>query len=135
VLADEASILVGQSGVGKSSILNSVLPTVDVKTGGLSDISGLGKHTTTVTNWYDLPHGGAIIDSPGVRQFALEHLEQIDIQSGFKEIASFAMTCKFNDCSHVHEPNCAVLEAMEDGSIDVTRYEHFRALLQSEGTN
>jgi len=104
---------VGQSGVGKSSILNAVLPTVDVKT-------------------YDLPQGGAIIDSPGVRQFALEHLDQIDIQSGFKEIASFALTCKFNDCSHAHEPACAVLKAVEDGGIDTTRYEHFRALLQSE---
>jgi len=132
VLADETSILVGQSGVGKSSILNSVLPTLDVKTGGLSDISGLGKHTTTVTNWYDLPQGGAIIDSPGVRQFALEHLDHIDIQSGFKEIASSAISCKFNDCSHVHEPSCAVLKAMENGAIDTTRYEHFRTLLQSE---
>lgn len=132
LLRDQVSILVGQSGVGKSSILNALLPQHNIKTGGLSDNSGLGRHTTTVTNWYDLPDNGAIIDSPGVRQFSLEHLESVDIQAGFREIATAAMSCKFNDCSHRHEPECSVLEALANGKIDADRFSHFQQLLDTE---
>jgi len=132
LLSDQISILVGQSGVGKSSILNALLPQHNIKTGGLSDNSGLGRHTTTVTNWYDLPNNGAIIDSPGVRQFSLEHLDSVDIQAGFKEIAEHAMICKFNDCTHQHEPECSVLAAVASGKIDSGRFSHFQQLLATE---
>lgn len=128
ILKDQVSILVGQSGVGKSSLLNALLPDEGIKTGPLSINSGLGRHTTTVTNWYDLPHSGAIIDSPGVRQFSLEHLAGVDIQAGFREISSLAAHCKFNDCSHVHEPSCAVLDALANNEISPQRYRHFRQL-------
>jgi len=132
LLSNEISILVGQSGVGKSSILNSLLPQHNIKTGGLSDNSGLGRHTTTVTNWYDLPDNGAIIDSPGVRQFSLEHLDSVDIQAGFREIAEQAISCKFNDCTHQHEPECSVLAAVASGKIDAGRFTHFQQLLTTE---
>ena len=132
LLGNQISILVGQSGVGKSSILNALLPQHNIKTGGLSDNSGLGRHTTTVTNWYDLPDNGAIIDSPGVRQFSLEHLDSVDIQAGFKEIAEHAMSCKFNDCTHQHEPACSVLAAVASGKVDTDRFNHFKQLLVTE---
>lgn len=129
LLSNQISILVGQSGVGKSSILDTLMPEEGIKTGSLSDNSGLGRHTTTVTNWYDLSNGGAIIDSPGVRLFSLEHLESVDIQAGFVEIADHAAYCKFNDCSHQHEPDCAVLAALENEQIDKGRYAHFLELI------
>ncbi len=131
-LESQVSILVGQSGVGKSSLLNRLLPDIDTKTGALSEISGLGKHTTTVTTWYDLPSGGAIIDSAGVRQFALDHLSEIDVQAGFKEISDLSMDCKFNDCKHVHEPECAVLEGLRNNAVARQRYDHFLAMRQKE---
>ena len=131
-LGDQVSILVGQSGVGKSSLLNQLIPEIQSKTGALSEMSGLGKHTTTVTTWYDLPNGGAIIDSAGVRQFALDHLSDIDIQSGFREISELAMLCKFNDCQHIHEPHCAVLDALEKKQMARCRYDHFQSMRQKD---
>lgn len=127
-LSTHVSILVGQSGVGKSSILTCLLPDEEIKTGALSENSGLGRHTTTVTTWYDLPAGGAIIDSAGVRQFSMEHLDGVDIQAGFVEIASHSAACKFRDCTHRHEPDCAVLAALNDGEISRLRYEHFKTI-------
>ncbi len=132
LLDEQVSILVGQSGVGKSSILKNLMPQHDIKTGDLSDNSGLGRHTTTVTNWYPLPNNGAIIDSPGVRLFSLEHLDSVNIQAGFREIADHATRCKFNNCTHQHEPECAVLTALTNGAIHPDRYEHFLQLLNSE---
>ena len=128
ILADEVSILVGQSGVGKSSILNRMLPEQSIRTGALSEISGLGRHTTTVTMWYDLPTGGALIDSAGVRQFALEHLSNVDIEAGFVEISEASLRCKFRDCSHLKEPDCAVVSALQSGVITQQRYDHFQAI-------
>ncbi len=128
LLKDETSILVGQSGVGKSSILNCMLPERSAKTGALSELSGLGRHTTTVTTWYDLPDGGALIDSAGVRQFALEHLSDVDIEAGFVEIANASADCRFRDCRHLVEPDCAVLSALHRGEISQQRYEHFQSI-------
>ena len=131
-LAGQTSILIGQSGVGKSSILTRLLPEQSIRTGALSEISGLGRHTTTVTTWYDLANGGAIIDSAGVRQFSLEHLTGVDIQAGFVEIEAFSHDCKFRDCTHRHEPDCAVLKALNDKTLANSRYEHFKAIRSPE---
>lgn len=130
-LHDHVSILVGQSGVGKSSLLNRLIPDLDVRTGALSSQSGLGRHTTSVTTWFALPDGGAIIDSAGVRQFSLDHLPHADIQSGFIEISEAAQHCKFNNCTHQHEPECAVQEALHAQQISPQRFEHFTVLRES----
>jgi len=127
-LDSQTSILVGQSGVGKSSLLSSLLPDRDIRVGALSEASGLGKHTTTVTTWFDLPDGGAIIDSAGVRQFGLDHLDAVDLQSGFREIAGLSQYCKFNDCQHLQEPECAVRLALAESRLSPRRLEHFLAL-------
>ncbi len=131
-LAGQTSILVGQSGVGKSSILTKLLPEQSIRTGALSEISGLGRHTTTVTTWYDLKHGGAIIDSAGVRQFSLEHLSGVDIQAGFVEIEALSHECKFRDCTHRHEPECAVLKALGNETLASSRYQHFQSIRSPE---
>jgi len=130
-LHDHVSILVGQSGVGKSSLLNRLIPDLDVRTGELSRQSGLGKHTTSVTTWFELSGGGAIIDSAGVRQFSLEHMPEADIQAGFVEISDAAQYCKFTDCSHQHEPDCAVQKALASKQISARRFEHFTEMRQS----
>jgi ribosome biogenesis GTPase len=131
-LAQQTAILVGQSGVGKSSLLSKLLPEASIRTGALSEISGLGRHTTTVTTWYDLANGGTIIDSAGVRQFSLEHLSGVDIQAGFVEIQKLSHDCRFRDCTHQHEPDCAVLEALEHGKLSAERYRHFISIRSEE---
>ena len=130
-LHDHVSILVGQSGVGKSSLLNRLLPDLDVRTGELSKQSGLGKHTTSVTTWFSLPQGGAIIDSAGVRQFSLDHIPSADIQFGFTEISDAAQYCKFTNCTHAHEPDCAVKDALAENRISRQRFENFTLLRES----
>jgi ribosome biogenesis GTPase len=124
-LQDQVSILVGQSGVGKSTLLTSLVDDPDIRTGAISEQSGLGRHTTTVAVWYDLRDGGAIIDSAGVRQFGLDHLQAVDIQSGFREIATAAVDCRFNDCMHLQEPGCAVREQLDQQRIHASRFNNF----------
>lgn len=132
-LRGEISILVGQSGVGKSTLLSSLVGDPDIRTGRLSTQSGLGRHTTTVASWYELAEGGAIIDSAGVRQFGLEHLPQVDIQSGFSEIAEAAADCRFNDCRHLQEPACAVRARLDEQLIQPSRYHNFCKLRDRAG--
>jgi len=121
-LRDETSILVGQSGVGKSSITNALLPDLELQTKVLSTASGLGKHTTTATTLYKLPEGGDIIDSPGVNIFGLAHITEKTLAYGFREIRQYAEQCKFSDCMHLKEPKCAVKDNIETGHIANTRY-------------
>lgn len=124
LLQHKTSILVGQSGVGKSSIAQLILPEHSIKVGDVA-YNGEGKHTTTTTNLYDLPSGGFLIDSPGVRDFVLHEINQQQLQAGFKEFAPFAAHCKFSNCSHQHEPKCAVKAAYEAGEIPPFRYERY----------
>lgn len=128
LLRDRISMLVGQSGVGKSSIVQKLFPDLEIQVGALSEASGAGAHTTTVTSWYDLPGGGALIDSPGVRQFSLEHLTQQDLASGFRDIREVAEDCRFHNCTHLHEPGCAVTSAVTDGKLAAWRYHDYRKL-------
>ena len=128
-LSNKTSILVGQSGVGKSSLVKRLLPELDITTGKLSDASGLGKHTTTATTLYHLPEGGKLIDSPGVRDFKLGKTAPLDLGNGFREFHGLAATCKFNDCLHLSEPGCAITTAVEAGEISTRRYDSYRQLL------
>ncbi len=129
-LQGETSILVGQSGVGKSSLINVLLPDQDVQVGRLS-LAGLGRHTTSTTICYDLPQGGWLIDSPGVRSFRLLELTQQQLESGFREFRPFLGQCQFRDCSHNKEPGCAIKAAVERGEIELQRLDNFLHLAAS----
>lgn len=131
LLSQGTSIFVGQSGVGKSSLINHILPNVNAQTGEISETSGLGQHTTTASRLYHLPQGGNLIDSPGIREFGLWHLEPDQITKGYREFQYFLGTCKFRDCKHLHDPQCALREAVEQGKIHPLRFENYHRLLAS----
>lgn len=129
LLQDAASILVGQSGVGKSSLVNALLPDHELQTGELSRVTGKGTHTTTTTIMYQLPFGGKLIDSPGVWEYGLWEMNQEELARGFTEFDEFGSHCRFNDCRHAGEPDCAVKEAVTVGNIEAWRYESYLRLL------
>ena len=125
LLRGQTSILVGQSGVGKSALVNALLPDREIQTGRLSEATGYGRHTTTAATLYHLPQGGELIDSPGVRSFRLGRLERRDIEQGFREFRPYLARCQFRDCSHAHEPGCAIRQAVDSGAIHPRRWENF----------
>jgi ribosome biogenesis GTPase len=129
VLENKTSILVGQSGVGKSSLANSLLPDLELQTGDLSRVTGKGTHTTTTTIMYSIPAGGRLIDSPGVWEYGLWHMGAAELANGFIEFEPLLGHCKFNDCRHDHEPQCAVRDAAESGSLLPWRYQSYLRLL------
>ncbi|WP_457669048.1 small ribosomal subunit biogenesis GTPase RsgA [Thiolapillus sp.] len=129
-LAGETSILVGQSGVGKSSLINALIPQREESVGELSKASGLGRHTTSVATLHFLPNGGEIIDSPGVRSFRLGQITRRQLEVGFREFEPYLGSCRFSNCTHHHEPGCALLEAMENGAIHPERLKNFLHMAQ-----
>lgn len=132
VLDGKISILVGQSGVGKSSIINLLLPHNQATlTGEVSEISGLGQHTTTSTRLYHLPNGGDIIDSPGIREFGLWHLEPEQVIAGFVEFDDYLGGCQFRDCNHLDTPGCLLQKAVAQGAIAPSRLDNYHRILQS----
>ncbi len=130
LLAGKSSILVGQSGVGKSSLIKRLLPDLEIATSILSAASGQGKHTTTATTLYHLPGGGNLIDSPGVRDFHLGKVSPAELGNGFREFHPWLGRCRFSDCLHQSEPGCAVIAAQQEGKISTRRMESYRRLLQ-----
>lgn len=126
--------LVGASGVGKSSIIQRLLPDRDLRIGAVSQATGLGSHTTSVTYWYALPNDGAIIDSPGVRQYSVAHLDEVTVRQGFHELAESAAACRFGNCTHTVEPACAVLDAVSNGLIAQWRYDNYLKLSGNDVT-
>jgi ribosome biogenesis GTPase len=133
ILRGQTSILVGQSGVGKSSLANALLPDLDLQTGALSRVTGKGTHTTTTTVMYTLPCGGRLIDSPGVWEYGLWTMNQQELAGGFCDFAAFEGNCRFNDCQHVSEPGCAIQAAVNAGQIREWRYHSYLRLLQQSG--
>ena len=127
-LAGRTVALVGASGVGKSSIVQQLLPDLDVRVGAVSAATGLGSHTTSVTHRYALPGGGAVIDSPGVRRYSVAHAAPADVRAGYLEIARFGTDCRYRDCAHVVEPGCRVRAALEAGDVAPWRYANYRKL-------
>ncbi len=127
-LSGKTSILVGQSGVGKSSLIKRLLPDHDITVGKLSEASGLGKHTTTSTTLYHLPHDGNLIDSPGVRDFHLGEVDATDLADGFREFHPLAGQCRFNNCRHLTEPGCAIAAAASENRISPRRLDSYRQL-------
>lgn len=129
LLKDKISVFVGQSGVGKSSLINQLLPEANETIGDISDTSGLGQHTTTAAKLLHFPEGGDLIDSPGVREFALWHLSTEKVTSGFIEFRDYIGGCKFRDCKHLDDPGCLIREAVAEGKISDTRYDNYHKVL------
>lgn len=131
LLKGNINIFVGQSGVGKSSIINQLLPEAMEITGEVSENSGLGQHTTTAAKLLHFPSGGDLIDSPGVREFALWHLPMERVTTGFKEFRQFLGGCKFRDCKHGDDPGCLIRQGVESGDISAMRYDSYHRILSS----
>lgn len=128
-LQDETSVLVGQSGMGKSSIVNALLPDVEARTQEISQALNSGRHTTTHAQLYHLDATSHIVDSPGMQEFGLHHLIRDDIVHGFVEFRPYLGHCRFSNCKHLVEPGCAVLEAAAQGKIDPRRLDSYRKML------
>jgi ribosome biogenesis GTPase len=128
-LLQQTSIFVGESGAGKSSLINTLLPEQALRTGDLSAVSGKGMHTTSATTLYHLPHGGDLIDSPGVREFGLTLDECQAIAAGFREFSPYLGQCKFRNCRHLGEQGCAVEQACHDGDIQSRRLSSYRNMV------
>ena len=131
-LRDKVSVFVGQSGVGKSSLVQRLLPEQTVRVGELMERSGLGRHTTSASRYYRLPGGGAIIDSPGVREFALWHMEPQALARGFIEFRQYLGRCRFRDCRHRNEPGCALQEAVKNGEISAERLDSYHRMVATQ---
>jgi ribosome biogenesis GTPase len=130
-LRDRTSVFVGQSGVGKSSLVNVLLPEADLRVGGLTQSTSKGTHTTTTAQLLHLPSGGSLIDSPGIREFGLWHMSREQVEQGFREFRPLLGTCKFRDCQHVHEPGCAILAALDSGQISAGRMASYRYIVST----
>lgn len=127
-LAGQVSVLVGQSGMGKSTLINALIPDAGAATREISTALDSGKHTTTHARLYKLPDGGEIIDSPGLQEFGLAHLTRGEIELGFAEFVAHLGHCRFRDCRHENEPDCAIKAAVATGAIDARRLVHFVAI-------
>jgi ribosome biogenesis GTPase len=134
-LSAHTSIFVGQSGVGKSTLVNSLMPELELLTKSVSENSGLGQHTTTVARLYHFNDGGDLIDSPGIREFGLWHLNPEQVYHGFTEFSEFIGTCKFRDCKHQQDPGCALIKAVEEKQIHPKRLASFQRILVSLSEN
>ncbi|MEO8411639.1 MAG: ribosome small subunit-dependent GTPase A [Propionivibrio sp.] len=132
-LAEQSSVLVGQSGMGKSTLINALVPGSNARTREISTALDTGKHTTTQATLYRLDRRSALIDSPGLQEFGLHHLPLEAIATGFRELRSLHGKCRFRDCRHDLEPGCAVLAAVASGAIDRRRYAVFRSLCKEVG--
>ena len=133
ILKDRTTAFSGHSGVGKSSLLNAIQPGLKLRTAEVSEKRGRGRHTTTGASLLPLDFGGFVVDTAGIRAFATQGLEPYQIALCFRDLAQFAHLCRFPTCTHDHEPECAVKEAVRKGEIDVGRYESYLVLIDGEG--
>lgn len=133
LLKGKVTVLSGLSGVGKSTLINRVEPGLDLKTAMISDAHDSGKHTTTFAEMFSLTGGGSIIDTPGVRSFGVVDMKKEEISHFFPEIFACAGECRFYNCTHTHEPGCAVLEAVEAGEVSESRYASYLSMLEESG--
>lgn len=135
MLHDKITVLSGNSGVGKSTLINRILPDVNLRTAEISGTHNTGMHTTTFSEMLELPQGGYIIDTPGIKGFGTFNMEPEEITSYFKEIFKFSKDCRFNNCTHTHEPGCAVLKAVEGHYIAASRYQSYLSMLNDKDEN
>mgnify|MGYP001813209050 FL=1 len=130
-LRGRISVFVGQSGVGKSSLVNALLPAAELRVGALSENTRKGTHTTTTAQLFHLDCGGRLIDSPGIREFGLWHMDRLDVEQGFREFRPHLGHCKFRDCHHEKEPGCAIMAGLESGAISQSRLDSYRHIVAS----
>ena len=124
-LANKTNIFLGQSGVGKSSLINTLIPDLELRVNQISTKTKHGKHTTTNTTIYQIPSGGDLIDSPGIREFQLDDFDAKQIVNGFREFKALIGQCRFRNCQHINEPDCAIKVALDSGDIHPSRYENY----------
>jgi ribosome biogenesis GTPase len=129
-LVDRTTLFCGPSGVGKSSLLNAVYPGFRLRVGSISEATGKGRHTTSTAELMPLPYGGFVVDTPGLKEFGLWNLSRSELAAAFPELAEEMGGCHYPDCTHVHEPECSVREAVERGTIDAERYGSYLSLLE-----
>ncbi len=132
-LKNQTSVLVGQSGMGKSTIVNALLPNSAVRTQEVSTVLDSGKHTTTAAHLYHLDSDSDLIDSPGLQEFGLNHLNIEELEHAFIEFRPFLGKCRFNNCKHLHEPDCAVISAVESGKVSPVRLAFYQVMTQEIG--
>lgn len=135
LLQDKVTLLSGNSGVGKSTLINQILPGVNLRTAEISDAHNTGMHTTTFSEMLELSGGGYLIDTPGIKGFGTFDMEPEELTGYFKEIFKFSEGCKFNNCTHTHEPGCAVLAAVENHYIAESRYRSYLSMLEDKDEN
>lgn len=135
LLKGKITLLSGNSGVGKSTLINQILPEANLRTAEISDAHNTGMHTTTFSEMLELPEGGYIIDTPGIKGFGTFDMEPEELTSYFREIFHFSKDCKFSNCTHTHEPGCAVLKALEDHYIAQSRYQSYLGMLEDKDEN
>ena len=131
-ISNKVVLFSGNSGVGKTSLINAIFPHAMLKTGIISDSHHKGKHTTTFSEMVELPNNAYLIDTPGVKGFGLYGMEREEISHYFRDIFHFSKGCKFNNCMHINEPNCAVLEAIENQEISTSRYKSYLSMLDED---
>lgn len=128
LLKDKTTLMSGHSGVGKSTLINQLIPGLDLRTKNVSGWSGKGLHTTTFAEMFDIPGGGSLIDTPGVREFGIVDIPKTELSQYFLDMRPYLNDCQFNNCQHLDEPDCAVKEAVEEGEIDMERYLSYVAI-------
>ncbi len=131
-LRGRVTLFSGNSGVGKSTLLNQLIPEAQARTSAISEAHDTGMHTTTFSEMYDLPQGGAIIDTPGIKGFGTFDMEREEVAHYFREIFQVSADCRFNNCTHTHEPGCAVLQALENHYIAQSRYNSYLSMLEDK---
>lgn len=135
ILKDKITLLSGNSGVGKSTLINRLIPHASQRTAEISDAHNTGMHTTTFSEMIELPEGGYLIDTPGIKGFGTFDIEKEELTSYFKEIFHFSKDCRFSKCTHTHEPGCAVIKAVEDHFIAASRYQSYLSMLEDKDEN
>jgi len=134
IIKDKVTLFSGHSGVGKSSLINTLLPDLKLRTTEISEWHDKGMHTTTFAEMFELPHGGYIIDTPGIRELGVIDIEKQELSHFFPEMRALLNQCRFNSCRHINEPGCAVIKAVEEGEIELSRYESYLSIYHGNDT-
>lgn len=132
ILEGKTSLICGHSGVGKSSLINTLFPQIHLKTQEISSFANKGKHTTTFAEMFSLGRGGYVIDTPGIKELGLVEMEGENLSLYFPEMKPYISQCRFYNCTHQHEPGCAVIQALDEGKLPLTRYESYLSLMEDE---